>query len=189
MLAEYSNCWRSATREVTVLRTGRGLSQLRGDMESSVSHVSIDADQGDRETVYADSVDRRRLDTAINGLSRINPGFSAGAPLANWQVMAGYSGAVLLPAALALLFSGNAGVWAAVLTLPFTFIVLIRIAALWHLILSPRRSAPPAPMLADSGLPAYSVLVPLYRESDVVPALVRALSALDYPELGFKFFS
>ncbi len=39
----------------------------------------------------------------------------------------------------------------------------------------------PLPMIADRALPPYSILVPLYREAAVVPKLVRALAALDYP--------
>jgi cellulose synthase/poly-beta-1,6-N-acetylglucosamine synthase-like glycosyltransferase len=34
---------------------------------------------------------------------------------------------------------------------------------------------------ADGDLPRYSILVPLYREANVVPRLVRALTDLDYP--------
>jgi glycosyltransferase XagB len=35
--------------------------------------------------------------------------------------------------------------------------------------------------LADADLPVYTVLVPLHREAAVVPQLIRALAALDYP--------
>lgn len=35
--------------------------------------------------------------------------------------------------------------------------------------------------LPDAALPIYSILVPLYREANVLPALLRALQALDYP--------
>ena len=35
--------------------------------------------------------------------------------------------------------------------------------------------------LADADLPVYTVLVPLHREAAVVPRLIRALAALDYP--------
>jgi len=38
----------------------------------------------------------------------------------------------------------------------------------------------PAP-LPDDALPVYTVLAPLYREAEIVPDLVRALEALDYP--------
>lgn len=36
--------------------------------------------------------------------------------------------------------------------------------------------------ISDVDLPMYTVLVPLYREGDVVPQLVSALGALDYPK-------
>ncbi len=35
--------------------------------------------------------------------------------------------------------------------------------------------------LSDSDLPTYTVLVPMYREAAVVPALIDALKGLDYP--------
>lgn len=40
---------------------------------------------------------------------------------------------------------------------------------------------PPAAALADLDLPDYTVLVPLHREARVVPRLLAALTALDYP--------
>gem|GEM_PF-166909 len=40
---------------------------------------------------------------------------------------------------------------------------------------------PPALPLADVDLPVYTVLVPLHREARVVPRLLPALCALDYP--------
>ena len=39
----------------------------------------------------------------------------------------------------------------------------------------------PAPPLPRRGLPRYTILVPMYREAAVLPALVRALRTLDYP--------
>ncbi|MFT0860597.1 glycosyltransferase [Ancylobacter sp. G4_0304] len=39
----------------------------------------------------------------------------------------------------------------------------------------------PPPMRDERALPRYSLLVPLYREARVVPQLVDALEALDYP--------
>ncbi|WP_246775795.1 glycosyltransferase [Methylobacterium aquaticum] len=48
---------------------------------------------------------------------------------------------------------------------------------------------PNVPPLPDADLPAYTVLVALYRETKVVPRLVRALARLDYPasKLDLKF--
>jgi hypothetical protein len=48
--------------------------------------------------------------------------------------------------------------------------------ALWG---APAREPPRA--VADRDLPAYTILVPLYREAAVLPALTRALHSLDYP--------
>ncbi|MCB6178698.1 glycosyltransferase [Rhodobacter sp. Har01] len=45
--------------------------------------------------------------------------------------------------------------------------------------LRPAPPEPPAPILAQ--LPQVSVIVALYRESDIAPRLVRRLSRLDYP--------
>ena len=38
-----------------------------------------------------------------------------------------------------------------------------------------------APALADKDLPHYSLLVPLFREADIIPQIIDSLSALDYP--------
>lgn len=39
----------------------------------------------------------------------------------------------------------------------------------------------PVPDIPDRDLPVYTILVPLYREANMLTALVRALKALDYP--------
>jgi hypothetical protein len=39
----------------------------------------------------------------------------------------------------------------------------------------------PAPTAADDDLPVYTILVPLYREAAMIPALTGALLSLDYP--------
>lgn len=49
-------------------------------------------------------------------------------------------------------------------------------------LISFRRSRLPSPAeMNDSQLPTYSVLVPLYKEAEVLPQLVRALGDLSYP--------
>lgn len=47
--------------------------------------------------------------------------------------------------------------------------------------LSRGREDGPPPLRDDRRLPAYSLIVPLYREARIVPQLVAALEALDYP--------
>ncbi len=62
------------------------------------------------------------------------------------------------------------------------FFLLFSIAALSRLAaaLTPRVRAT-APPLPDAALPAYTVIAPLYREAEIVPQLLRALDAIDYP--------
>jgi cellulose synthase/poly-beta-1,6-N-acetylglucosamine synthase-like glycosyltransferase len=70
----------------------------------------------------------------------------------------------------------------AVMAVPFLLVVALRAVSLWHLLAGrpPPRNSSTAPI--DLGaVPLYTVLVPLYRESAVVPHLLRALARLDYP--------
>lgn len=119
---------------------------------------------------------------AVLRLARTQPEMSAAYGAWAWQavaiavpvgMMAGAS--MLLPAAVAF-------VAMAVVSLPFLLIVLWRLAALVEAALPDerplRRSATP---LTDAQLPPYTVLVALYKEAQVLPGLVDALDALDYP--------
>ncbi|HEX9857877.1 MAG TPA: glycosyltransferase, partial [Paracoccaceae bacterium] len=78
----------------------------------------------------------------------------------------------LAPLALAFAFT----IWA-VGTL-FLATVLKIAAALAAL----RRAPPEAPAPIIARLPVVSVMVPLYRESDIAPRLIRRLGKLDYPQ-------
>ncbi len=138
-----------------------------------------------------------RLDIALNGLRRARPGMSADILTTRFQRNAGATLAVL---ALALWIAAPSlaePLAAAILALPFSFITLLRLAALWRLagqdaqqgfarIGAVRRTCgegrpsvptPPAP----SPLPPYTLIVPLYREAGVAAKLVEALARLDYP--------
>ncbi|MFZ5961997.1 glycosyltransferase [Thalassococcus sp. BH17M4-6] len=69
---------------------------------------------------------------------------------------------------------------AMVLTSPLAYVAAsaLRLAALAEMV---RKPAPEPEPLCENRLPTYSVLVPLYREADVLPDLARAMLALDYP--------
>lgn len=127
-----------------------------------------------------DRSESARLEEAVDGLRKRAPHFSSAAPLARWQRLA----LISVPLAVAALSAMPDAVvhTAAALAIaaPFAFIVLLRLAALWHLATKPRVAAA-APVLATSELPVYSVLVPLYKEAGVVPGLIAALRELDYP--------
>lgn len=121
-----------------------------------------------------------QLNHAVEALRRDRPELSAGMPMWLWQkaTIAGLCGVSVLGAMLAPRATVTAAL--AVLALPFLCVVCLRAVALVELARQ-RSDARPAPRVADDDLPRYTVLVPLFREAEVVPGLVRALLAVDYP--------
>lgn len=127
--------------------------------------------------------DQHDLNHAVNGLRRHRPDLSAGEPAPAWQKA---TLLLLLPVfAVTAAAAPEQAVFmlAAVLVLPFFCVVVLRTAALWHTSVGsrPARSiaaAAPEPAV----LPHYSLLVPLYDEAHIVPDLVAALRAIDYPQ-------
>jgi len=72
------------------------------------------------------------------------------------------------------------------LFLAFYLVIVIFKAYLIHLSITSRRelhfSAEQIAELRDEDLPVYTILVPLYRETAVLPRLVEALNGLEYPK-------
>lgn len=130
----------------------------------------------------AAAVEQADLQRAADGLRRRWPELSAGEPMWAWQKR---TLSLLLAAfAVAALVAPVHAVFAltAVLVLPFFCVVALRAAALWHTAVG--RAESPEPVAAETSsalLPRYSLLVPLYDETAVVPDLIAALGAIDYP--------
>ena len=132
------------------------------------------------------SLSRRSRGSSSNLLS-LNPEFSANEPVVRWQrwamgaiVFAVVLGAVLAPrTTLAVLL--------AFLAIPFLCVVLLRTSALFYLWKERAKEIPPDP-LRDDELPTYSVLVPLFEEAEIVPDLIEALEAIDYPRDKLEVF-
>ncbi len=122
------------------------------------------------------------IDHAIEGLWRANPTASARYGAETWQA--------LVAAAAVGLFLGGAAVAPeiivpfvmALFTLPFLCVVLLRSMAVAELLRRrPSKGSGVLRSLPDAELPRYSALVPLYREAEILPDLVEAMAALDYP--------
>ena len=135
----------------------------------------------------ARAIDRQRapalMDVAINGLWRRSEEFSARTPHPLWQ-------SLLLVSLVGLAIGGvlaapemTVPALAALLALPFLCVVLVRCCAVSELLRPSvrRKSRAVDERVDDASLPIYSVLVALYREAEVLPGLVRALAAIDYP--------
>src|SRR3954468_16857453 len=104
---------------------------------------------------------------------------AARSPLARWQA----ASLIALPLALALglvLEPRRTLAWSGVALLAlYAAVVGLKVIAL--LAGLARRRPMPTAAPANYELPVYTVLVPLYREAAVVPRLIAALEALDYP--------
>jgi len=120
------------------------------------------------------------LDEAVNGLWRHEPQFSARIVATRGQMLclgasaAGFLAALALappPAIAALTLLSSTG---------YIANAAFRMGLVWMGASDRVWSAPP-PALPDDALPLYTILVPLHREANIVPALIAALAALDYP--------
>lgn len=119
------------------------------------------------------------LDGAISGLERSEPQFSA-RPVITRRQGAVFSTLLALVAAAFILAPAVAGfVIVALLSTWFAANAIFR--ALLVCAGTMKTKAAHAPLPSDNELPVYSILVPLYREANILPALIASLKAIDYP--------
>lgn len=112
---------------------------------------------------------------ARDGLRRARPLWSAATRWRPAKVLCGCLGAVAAALALFAPLLALALLQLAVTAMFLGWTALRALAGM-------RRERPqPAHELAEHALPTYSVLAPLHREAAVLPKLVEALRALDYP--------
>jgi glycosyltransferase XagB len=124
-----------------------------------------------------------QLDRAVNDLRRRAPDFSAASPLLVWQRVVLLCLISALTAGLILLEDFGLVLWSLTIAVPFFMISALRLAALWRAFWQPQRHSKASSFdrRYDDRLPTFSVLIPLYREVAVIPALVDAVARLDYP--------
>lgn len=125
------------------------------------------------------------LDEARQRLVRRWPRATGGLDLPKWARVAFVLGVVGL-----LLAACLGPVLAQPVSIPLLGAILLLPAALrfWAAI-APRQAEEVVPLLEDSALPVYSILLPLRDEAAMVGQLSRALRALDYPpeKLDIRF--
>lgn len=76
------------------------------------------------------------------------------------------------------------------MTLPCSFLFIVTsLLRLYCLFKSPSFSPPLFPLIPSSCLPIYTIIVPLYQETRILPHLLSRLARLDYPKakLDIKF--
>ena len=129
----------------------------------------------------------RRSPDVRFGPGRLSEEFSANQPLVPWQrwalfvmIIALGGGAIIAPRVTVVALM-------AILAIPFFCVVLLRTSALVYL--SRNKTSPGGALsLRDQDLPTYSVLVPLYHEAEIIPDLLAALRAIDYPSDKLKIY-
>ena len=134
------------------------------------------------DAIHMAGAEAALIDHAIEGLWRADPAASARYGAETWQ-------ALLAAIALGLFLGGTlvapetiVPIVMVLLSLPFLCVVLLRTAAVLELARgSPVSSGRALSGVPDTELPRYSALVPLYREAEILPDLVAAMAALDYP--------
>lgn len=126
----------------------------------------------------------RRVKATVDALFEARPDFSARTVLTGRQ---GFWAGAMTSGVIALLF-GAPAIAGAVLHLTLSLLYLaalcLRMAALVHGRRSRRARQGPAALPAVSGeepLPAYTVMVALYREAEVAAQLIGSLERLDWP--------
>ena len=128
-----------------------------------------------------DSAPGGRLQDATFGLRRQHPELSAAGGAVLWQRVAFAGVAALLLAGWLSWLEAERSLLAAILMATFICIIAVRCLVFWTILIP---SPPPTvnePRLPDDHLPAYTVLVPMYCETEVAAQLIRGLAALDYP--------
>jgi len=117
-------------------------------------------------------------DRAVRALADNAPEFSASTVITRGQIFA-IAGVMIAAATMLFLVPHRTSVALSEATAGL-FLMNAVFRATLFLVGSGYRPRQPKP-LTDGELPTYTVLVPLYREANVVSALVGALMALDYP--------
>ena len=157
-----------------------------------LAKIAIDYRAHDQEIAFAtpDALDslespqirERRLNRAVRGLRHLDPKLSAAGPIKLWQLVAMLIGIGLVIGGSVVAPAATRTALLVCITVPFFLVVLFRVIALGMAIqgAGPSNSGASRPR-TDSELPVYSIMVPLFREFEVLPDLIAALSRLDYP--------
>ena len=142
------------------------------------------------ETALHRILHRRMLDRATWGLHRLAPDYSAASPITRRQAIRVGWWVGLAIGTIAVVPDIAVLAWTMALTVPFLFVVGVRLLAVAYL-LTPwlfsgragryRPDGDKAP-IADAELPVYTLLVPLFREAHMLAPLLKSLQRIDYPQ-------
>ncbi len=120
------------------------------------------------------------LSDATLGLARTQPEVSAARRGPAWQPLVAAIVIGLVLGGLAVHPRLTCAIMTTALAAYFSGVVCVRAVALLEA-LRPPKSPPKRRRTADAALPVYTIMVPMYDEERVLPALIESLARLDYP--------
>jgi hypothetical protein len=164
-------------RTIFAAATGDGLRWAQGQGLAVVGRVKLE----DYRSLVRRKLGPRILSKAVTSLERDLPWASARRRLTRPQMMVAFT--IMAATLVSMLAHGPQPFWIAansVAMVLFSLVVGLRWLCLMQL---PKQVGLIAPLLPPHELPTYTVLVPLFRETAVLPQLLHALSCLDYPAL------
>lgn len=166
---------------------GRGRGTLAGDrLAAGEAGLCAEASVPTWETVTPEEAMQ-----SVARLVRVRPDLSSASLFWRWQRQALMGLAVALLATLVVMPAAAAVILTLLLAIPFFSVYLLRFLAVGMALERAVADKKPEPVnrLADADCPTYAVLVPLYDEAEIVPGLVAALLAIDYPQdrLAIRF--
>ncbi len=143
------------------------------------------ASEADVRQRIAYELEEEVADLAAHGLARTNPALSARTVLSRGQRVGGAVALLLFAACLVLAPGSTVAIATAVLSLGFLAGILFKfwvsmVGARFDLV--EQVSVEDVAALDDDALPTYTVLVPVFREANIVHDLVRNLEVLDWPK-------
>jgi len=123
------------------------------------------------------------LHNAVNALREKHPEYSAARVVTRGQKVVFAAMLIAYVAALILNFWGTLAASVVVISLVYVMSIFYKLVLSLAGSLNRDRRATQTQVKAiqDADLPIYSILVPVYKEPEVVPRLLRALSRIDYP--------
>lgn len=123
------------------------------------------------------------LHNAVNALREKHPEYSAARVVTRGQKVVFAAMLIAYVAALVLNFWGTLAASVVVISLVYVMSIFYKLVLSLAGSLNRDRRATQTQVKAiqDADLPIYSILVPVYKEPEVVPRLLRALSRIDYP--------
>lgn len=164
------------TRYATALPAG---SRLPDPQNLTTGHCALTTRQELGDALR--STFRKPLcEEATRGLSKRSPEFSAARRLTGGQAV--FALMALMGMVISFLMAPHATLLVSTLAITgfFLSVIVLRALVLWPPVEPPAQVEPARP-ISDDALPVYSVLVPLLGEANMVPQLLDALCALDYP--------